>query len=110
MKACLPPPKPAKQRFTASGYTKWLEAAPGRLVAHYLIHSFLYYRLQTSVVSDAVFDQIVVSLGKRWDDITHPHKALLDKEFLKSGFHIAEYPEIVKGAARSLLEGGFEVN
>lgn len=102
--------KPARKRFTASGYLKWLEAKPGRLVAHYLIHCYLYYQMQTSVVSDQVFDALVDALGRRWDAIEHPHKALLDRDFLKSGFHIAAYPLIVKGAAESLLADGFEVN
>ncbi|OYU49827.1 MAG: hypothetical protein CFE31_05640 [Rhizobiales bacterium PAR1] len=48
-------------------------------------------------------DEIVKRLGAGWDSIEHRHKGLLDREFLKSGFHITAYPEIVKGAAVSLL-------
>lgn len=85
-------------------YLRWLEARPNRLVAHYLMHCFLYYGRQTSVVSDEVFDAIVSALGRRWDDITHRHKALLDRGFLKSGFHIKDYPMIVQSTASRLLE------
>lgn len=40
-------------------------------------------------------------LETHWETIEHPHKHLIDKDFLKSGYHL-EYPEIVARSAVSL--------
>lgn len=71
------------------------------LVPHFLIHSYLYYVLDAPVVSDSTFDLIVSRLAAEWDDIEHPHKSLIDRSLLKSGFYLA-YPPIVIGSALQL--------
>lgn len=40
-------------------------------------------------------------LDARWDALRHPHKALIDRSLLKTGFYLA-YPPIVEPAARTL--------
>jgi len=96
--------KAAKPKDLSAYCLKLVRRSPHVAVPHYLIHCFLYYKLGTSVISDAAFDEIVSILSSNWDRIEHPHKALLDREFLKSGYHLSDYPKIAVGAAFSLLE------
>lgn len=72
------------------------------LVPHFLIHSWLYYVADHPIIQDATFDHLVVQLEANWDRIEHPHKALIDRSLLKSGFYLS-YPTIVEGAARALM-------
>lgn len=74
---------------------------PGLLVPHFLIHSWLYYVADHPLIQDATFDHLVKLLDEKWDRIEHPHKALIDRSLLKSGFYLA-YPSIVEPAARAL--------
>lgn len=77
------------------------------LVAKYLIHSYLYYILDTSIIEDTEYDKICKDLLENFEGIEHQHKHLLDIEALKagSGFQLAEgdYPLIVKETAKMLL-------
>lgn len=67
-----------------------------RKVAHYLIHSFLYYQIGHSVISDEEYDSICRYLLDNFDAIEHEHKHLLDKEALAAGtaYHLKrdDYP------------------
>lgn len=76
---------------------------PNLLVPHFLIHSYLYYVMDSPIVTDATFDFMVKELGLRWEEVSHPHKTLIDRDMLKTGFYL-EYPGIVAGAARSMAE------
>lgn len=84
---------------------KLVRECPNLLVPHYLIHCYLYYVMDSPVISDEAFDEIARSLSDGWDSIDHPHKHLLDRDFLKSGFHIPRdhYPPITRGSAGSLM-------
>ena len=79
-----------------------VRSKPGALVPHFLIHSYLYYVCDWPIISDDAFDEIVKLLGEKWDDIQHPHKALIDRTLLKSGFYL-KYPRIIPYAAASLV-------
>lgn len=74
---------------------------PNLLVPHFLIHSWLYYVADHPIIQDATFDHLVAQLEARWDSIEHPHKALIDRSLLKSGFYLA-YPSIVEHSAAAL--------
>ena len=63
----------------------------------------MYYVMDHPVISDSCFDEIVRRLGERWEDLEHPHKHLIDRGLLKSGFYL-QYPERVRWAALCLLE------
>ncbi len=75
-----------------------------RLAAHYLMHSYLYYKKNISLISDDSYDYICKTLHTNYNQITHPHKEHIDKEQLLcgSGYSI-DYPSIVKGAANNLI-------
>ena len=56
-----------------------------RLVPIYLMSSYLYYELDKNVLDDTQFDYVCKKLYDNFDDVTHMHKHLLDKDNLKAG-------------------------
>ncbi len=79
----------------------------GMLVAWYLMASWLYYHKDQSLLSDPFYDAICRELDRLWDEIDHPHTAIVDRAGLKAGTAYAipatAYPAIVKGAAERLV-------
>ena len=73
-----------------------------RLVPIYLMSSYLYYDLNKNVLDDTQFDYVCKKLYDNFDDITHMHKHLLDKDNLKagSGYGIT-YTNMIIGGANS---------
>ena len=73
-----------------------------RLVPIYLMSSYLYYELDKNVLKDEEFDYICKKLYDNFDDVTHMHKHLLDKDNLKagSGYGIT-YTNMIIGGANS---------
>ena len=78
-------------------------------IRQYLVHSFLYYQLDESVISDSNYDQICADVTKLISDDS-------DKNFLQfhdlvissltenaSGFSISKYPPEIVSAALHLL-------
>ena len=70
-------------------------------VKNYLIHSYLYYVLDESIISDSEYDLLCKKLLSA--DINHP---LISKENLiaGTGFNIKEYPQEIIDEAKELLE------
>ena len=76
------------------------EVSPNRCVAYYMMSSYLYYDQDKHVISDGLFDQMCKKKLSNWDDITHPHKKLIDKESLEAGTgYYIKYTNMIKGAA-----------
>lgn len=77
----------------------------GLLVPHYLIHCFLYYEENESLISDHQFDMLARRLWDEWDEVEHVHAYLIDPDALKSGgsYLSGTYPLRVKSSAASLL-------
>jgi NAD-dependent DNA ligase len=75
----------------------------GRLVAHFLMASYLYYHHDRSIMTDADYDKLCARLLAAWKDVKHPHKRLISRKDLAAGtgFYIAEhhYPLSVRSAA-----------
>src|SRR5882724_5778033 len=65
--------------------------SPNLLVPHYLMHCWLYYVKDHSVISDAAFETLTAALEKRWADLVHPDKDCIDPSLLKTGYYL-EYP------------------
>lgn len=76
--------------------------SPNLLVPHFLIHSYLYYVCDWPIITDETFDYIVEELDAKWETVQHRHKALLDRELLKTGFYL-KYPRIAVSAATALV-------
>lgn len=74
-------------------------------VPYYLMASHLYYDKDKSLYSDGFYDWLCKHMLENWNDIKHVHKKLIDKESLKAGtgYHIKEYPNIVKQSAKEFL-------
>ena len=75
-------------------------------IGKYLVHSYLYYHLHTSRISDGEYDDLAKYILEHWDDLEHPHKHLLSKDMLEAGTClIKEYPQIVKDTAMMVKSG-----
>jgi hypothetical protein len=72
-----------------------------KLIEEYLIHSYLYYILDTSVISDTKYDMLCKRLLE--SGIEHP---LVDQGDLAAGtgYSIKDYPAEIIWSARELLE------
>ncbi len=79
---------------------------PSMLVPWWLMASFLYYHEDISLLSDELFDAISETLKDKYDELDHPHKHLIQKEFTKSGFYLKyeDYPGMCKGGAKHLVK------
>jgi len=75
----------------------------------YLVHSFLYYQLGESIISDNYYDQICVEvemcLRTNSNSIPLPYHDIIKKSLAEdaSGFSIRTYPEEIVSAALHLL-------
>jgi hypothetical protein len=79
------------------------------LVGKYLVHSYLYYVMDSPLISDVEYDQLCKDLLSRLGEIgDHPHKHLISKEALEagSGYHLKreDYPTIVAQLCRCALQ------
>ena len=78
-------------------------------IRQYLVHSFLYYQLDVSIISDRNYDQICADLAKLISDNSDKNslpfhdlvKTSLDENY--SGFSINKYPAEIVSAALHLL-------
>ena len=62
---------------------------PNKLISWFMIASYAYYHLDSSVMSDYDFDYLVKRILENWEDIDHPHKDLIKKT--NTPPHIAEF-------------------
>lgn len=77
---------------------------PNQMLKWWLVHSFLYYVAAQPVLRDSQFDKLNAKLKEHWDQVTHPHKALVTMDDLNAGSGFAvKYPLSVEGAAWQLL-------
>ena len=83
-------------------------------IRQYLVHSFLYYHLNESIISDRHYDQICKDVAKlissNSDKYSLPFHDLLKSSLTEdaSGFSISEYPpEIVSSALHLLYQNSY---
>ena len=83
-----------------SSYQQRYSLTNNCLVAHYLMHSYLYYELDESIITDGEYDGICKRLLYVYDELKHMHLHLVTKDLLEcgSGFNI-EYTNLIKDAA-----------
>jgi hypothetical protein len=80
----------------------------GRLARQYLVHCFLYYRLNEPVIEDGEFDRIaheLRALRRSHPDVEMPYAELLDPILGPevSGFQLRAYPPEIISTAFKLL-------
>ena len=74
-------------------------------IGKYLVHSYIYYHLDNSVITDSEYDEMAKYILEHWDDLEHPHKHLISKDALQAGTMLLrddEYPTIVKDTAKMM--------
>ena len=78
-------------------------------IRQYLVHSFLYYQLDESIISDSNFDQICKDVAKLISDNSYndslPFHDLIKSNLTEnfSGFSISNYPPEIVTAGLHLL-------
>lgn len=78
--------------------------SPNQCFSWWLVHSYLYYRHNTSVISDKDFDTLTSWVKMSWDQITHWHKHLVTMEDLNAGSGFAvNFPLRVENSAMHVL-------
>lgn len=94
-----------------SGPSKCQRATPGvdhGAVARFLVHSYLYYVLNDSIISDPEFDKLSAYLLQNWGKVKHPHKRFLTKMDLRAGTGFKavarkDLPTVVRVVATQLV-------
>jgi len=83
-------------------------------IRQYLVHSFLYYRLNESIISDKHYDKICVEVVKliqaQPDESPFPYHELVKTNLSEeaSGFSVRKYPaEIVSSALHLLYQHSY---
>jgi len=82
-------------------------------IGKYLVHSYIYYQLDNSVISDGEYDKLAKYILEHWDDLEHPHKHLISKDALQAGTMLLkddEYPTIVKDTARMVKNNKIKID
>tara|TARA_B100000925_G_scaffold212128_1_gene161828 strand:- start:10282 stop:10545 length:264 start_codon:yes stop_codon:yes gene_type:complete len=74
--------------------------SPNRMMAYFLMSSYLYYEKDKSVLTDFQFDNLCEKLIEKWNEITHPHKKLVNIDDLKAGTgYRIKYTNMIMDAA-----------
>lgn len=77
---------------------------PGQRFGWYMIHSYLYYVLNETIINDDDFNKLCQQLILDWDTLEHPHKHLTTLEDLKcSSGNTIKFPLMVQSAAFKVL-------
>jgi NAD-dependent DNA ligase len=80
-----------------------------RLTLQYLVHSFLYYQLGETLISDQQYDQLCQELNQQLSSAPEseetPYRKLVEQALgpEASGYTLRQYPEPVVSAALHLL-------
>lgn len=91
---------------------RFYERYPSKIVPILLISSYLYYIYGDSTpLSDAEYDKLCRILYDKWDEVTHPHLKLIDKEDLEAGslYRLRDYPQMTICASRDWQRGRWDI-
>lgn len=85
------------------------QLSSNRLVPFYLMASLAYYELNDNFMDDAAYDHICRRLQAEWEEVRHPHKALVKFDSLDAttgySLNFRKLPTIIRVATRQLLDG-----
>ena len=81
---------------------KAIEENINMIVPWYLMAACAYYKEDSPILSDDLFDNMAKKMLNEYDTIEHYHKELITKEDLSAGTYLGKYPERVAGGLRSL--------
>jgi hypothetical protein len=74
------------------------------LVPHYLIHSYLYYKLDHSVIADHEYDMLAKRIQDEWEEINHRHRKYIQRDCLRTSGFALTYPLRAVGSAKMIYE------
>jgi hypothetical protein len=74
------------------------------MVPFYLMASYAYYVDDDPILTDGFYDNLAKIIYKEWDNITHRHRDVIDKDALKAGSFLGKYPSIIEGALKSFRD------
>ena len=80
----------------------------GNPVENYLLHSYIYYELFDSKITDAEFDALCAWMLENYDTLEHEHKDLVTKDALKAGtgHHLVrKFPEDIQEMGQKMIHG-----
>ena len=72
------------------------------MVPWYLMASYAYYIEDDPILTDGFYDDLAKTILAAWDDITHRHRDVIDRDALEAGSFLGEYPSIIQGAVAEL--------
>ena len=76
-----------------------LAMSPNQLISWFMMSGYAYYKMGDRVMEDPDFDFLVERIKKHWEEIDHPHKALITESHLDAATaYDIEYPTIAKCA------------
>lgn len=79
-----------------------IDTCMNMLVPWYLMASYAYYVEDNPLLSDGLYDRICKKLLDNFENVEHIHKECCNKDALKAGSFLGEYPSRIKGAVESL--------
>ena len=84
-----------------TGFIMGIDNIP--IVPQYLMSCYLYYELNSPVLTDSQFDDLSKVLLKNLNNLSHHHSKYIDKDDLVAGtgysFNWKKMPKIIIGAA-----------
>lgn len=72
------------------------------MVPWYLMASYAYYIEDEPILTDSFYDNLAKTILAVWDDITHRHRDVINKDALVAGSFLGEYPGIIEGALKEV--------
>jgi hypothetical protein len=92
---------PAQHRYLDGLCRAVLARHKNALVSWWLMAGYMYEVHDLPLISDGLFDEMSRSLAERYDEIDHPQKQLIDRDFTKSASGV-KFPLSTRCAAQVL--------
>lgn len=81
-----------------------LEHSINMTVPFYLMSAYAYYKEDDPIISDQSFDNLAKFMLKRWDQIEHMHKYLINKDDLEAGTYLGKYNRLTIDSLKHLRD------
>ena len=79
-----------------------VDSNPNMLIPWYIMASYAYYIQDDPLLSDGSFDRLCTRLLEQYDNLEHQHKDFLDKDTLRAGTYLGEYPTRIPDIVKQL--------
>ena len=85
-----------------------IDKNPNMLVPWYLMSAYGYYVACHTLITDGLFDEMSKRMLAQWDEIDHPHKALISLSDVTAGTYLGEYPLRTISAYHRVVSDGIK--